>query len=195
MHRLTAPQLRARNSRGWRRRACRRRTRTGRWPPCGRHWPRGPLTRSQLRERVAAAGVRTEGQAMVHILALASNLGLIVRGPVAGRDQAFVLVRDWLGAPPHDRPRCGARGAGPAIPGRARPGVGPRPRAVGGHQAARCPARPRPVRRGTAPRTPGRPAGGPRNTAPPCHRRCCSAPSTRYCSAGLPGIPSSARTG
>jgi len=29
----------------------------------------GPLTRSQLRERVAAAGVRTEGQAMVHILA------------------------------------------------------------------------------------------------------------------------------
>jgi hypothetical protein len=31
----------------------------------------GPLTRPQLRERVAAARVRTEGQAMVHILALA----------------------------------------------------------------------------------------------------------------------------
>jgi Winged helix DNA-binding domain len=60
----------------------------------------GPLTRSQLRERVAAAGVRTEGQALVHILLLASIRGLIVRGPVAGRDQAFVLVRDWLGAPP-----------------------------------------------------------------------------------------------
>jgi hypothetical protein len=60
----------------------------------------GPLTRSQLRERVAAAGVRTEGQAMVHILFLASNRGLIVRGPAAGRDQAFVLVQDWLGAPP-----------------------------------------------------------------------------------------------
>ena len=60
----------------------------------------GPLTRSQLRERVAAAGVRTEGQAMVHILALASIRGLIVRGPAAGRDQAFVLARDWLGAPP-----------------------------------------------------------------------------------------------
>src|ERR1700732_2090877 len=60
----------------------------------------GPLTRSQLRERIAAAGVRTEDQAMVHILALASTRGLIVRGPVAGRDQAFVLVRDWLGAPP-----------------------------------------------------------------------------------------------
>ena len=60
----------------------------------------GPLTRSQLRERVAAAGVRTEGQAMVHILALASIRGLIVRGPVTGRDQAFVLVQGWLGTPP-----------------------------------------------------------------------------------------------
>jgi hypothetical protein len=60
----------------------------------------GPLTRSELRDRVAAVGVRTEGQAMVHILALASIRGLIVRGPAAGRDQAFVLVRDWLGAPP-----------------------------------------------------------------------------------------------
>jgi hypothetical protein len=32
----------------------------------------GPLTRSQLRERIAAAGVRAEGQAMVRIVALAS---------------------------------------------------------------------------------------------------------------------------
>jgi DNA glycosylase AlkZ-like len=60
----------------------------------------GPLTRSQLRERVAAAGVRTEGQAMVHMLVLASIRGLIVRGPVIGRDHAFVLVQDWLGPPP-----------------------------------------------------------------------------------------------
>jgi len=60
----------------------------------------GPLIRAQLRERVAAAGVRTEGQALVHILFLASIRGLIVRGPAAGRDQAFVLARDWLGAPP-----------------------------------------------------------------------------------------------
>ena len=60
----------------------------------------GPLTRAALRERVAAAGVRTEGQAMVHILALATIDGLIVRGPMAGKDQAFVLAGDWLGAPP-----------------------------------------------------------------------------------------------
>jgi hypothetical protein len=38
----------------------------------------GPADRSQLRERVAAAGIRTEGHAMVHILALASVQGLIV---------------------------------------------------------------------------------------------------------------------
>jgi len=31
----------------------------------------GPLTRAQLRERIAAAGVRTEGQALVHLLVLA----------------------------------------------------------------------------------------------------------------------------
>jgi hypothetical protein len=60
----------------------------------------GPLTRARLRERVAAAGVRTQGQAMVHILALATIEGLIVRGPMAGQDQAFALVSDWLGAPP-----------------------------------------------------------------------------------------------
>ena len=70
----------------------------------------GPLTRSQLRERVAAAGVRTEGQAMVHVLALASIRGLIVRGPAAGRDQAFVLARDWLGAPPSAMSREAALG-------------------------------------------------------------------------------------
>ena len=60
----------------------------------------GPLTRAQLAERIAVAGVRTEGQAIVHLLALASLRGLIVRGPMAGRDHAYALVRDWLGAPP-----------------------------------------------------------------------------------------------
>ncbi|MBV9094564.1 MAG: AlkZ family DNA glycosylase [Streptosporangiaceae bacterium] len=101
LHPLTTPQLRAGNSR--------RLAQEG-VPP--QHAERavaavqaalaadGPLTRSQLRERVAAAGVRTEGQAMVHILALATIRGLVVRGPVSARDQAFVLVQDWLGTPP-----------------------------------------------------------------------------------------------
>ena len=101
LHRLTNPQLRTGNSR--------RLAQEGVPPEDAERAVAtvqaalatdGPLTRSQLRERVAAAGVRTEGQAMVHILALASILGLIVRGPVTGRDQAFVPVQDWLGPPP-----------------------------------------------------------------------------------------------
>jgi hypothetical protein len=59
----------------------------------------GPLTRLQLRDRIAAAGVRTEGQALVHLLILASLRGLIVRGPMVGRNHAYVLVHDWLGQP------------------------------------------------------------------------------------------------
>ena len=60
----------------------------------------GPLTRAQLRERVGAAGVRVEGQALVHQLVLATLRGLVVRGPVVGAEQAFVLVDDWLGLRP-----------------------------------------------------------------------------------------------
>ncbi|MEO8555470.1 MAG: winged helix DNA-binding domain-containing protein [Actinomycetota bacterium] len=60
----------------------------------------GPMTRGQLRDLVQSADVPVAGQAMVHILFLSALRGLTVRGPVIGRDQAFVLVRDWLGAPP-----------------------------------------------------------------------------------------------
>jgi hypothetical protein len=57
----------------------------------------GPLDREQLRLRLAAAGVRTEGQALVHLLMLASLRGLIVRGPIVAGRHAFVLVTNWLG--------------------------------------------------------------------------------------------------
>jgi hypothetical protein len=60
----------------------------------------GPLTRAQLGRAIGAAGIRTEGQALVHLLARASVRGLIIRGPMVGRDHAFVRVSDWLGAPP-----------------------------------------------------------------------------------------------
>jgi Winged helix DNA-binding domain len=59
----------------------------------------GPLTREQLAERIAAAGVPTEGQALVHLLMLASLRGLAVRGPMVGGRHAYALVRDWLGEP------------------------------------------------------------------------------------------------
>lgn len=111
LHPLTTPQLRAGNSR--------RLAQEGVPPEAAERAVAavraalavdGLLTRAQLRERVAAAGVRTEGQALVHVLLLASIRGLIVRGPVAGRDQAFVLARDWLGAPPRTMDREAALG-------------------------------------------------------------------------------------
>jgi hypothetical protein len=67
----------------------------------------GPLTRDQLRDRVAAARVPTKGQALVFVLFLASLRGLIVRGPIVGNQHAYALVRDWLGEPqPVDRDRA-----------------------------------------------------------------------------------------
>ncbi|HET9164085.1 MAG TPA: winged helix DNA-binding domain-containing protein [Solirubrobacterales bacterium] len=57
----------------------------------------GPLTRIQLRERLDAVGVRTAGQALIHLLFLAALRGVIVRGPMLGKQHAYVLVRDWLG--------------------------------------------------------------------------------------------------
>jgi hypothetical protein len=67
----------------------------------------GPLTRLELRDRVAAARVPTAGQALVHVLFLAALRGLIVRGPVVGNQHAYALVRDWLGeGQPVDRERA-----------------------------------------------------------------------------------------
>jgi Winged helix DNA-binding domain len=57
----------------------------------------GPLTPPQLRERLQATGVPTAGQALVHLLFLATLRGVAVRGPMIGREHAYVLVRDWLG--------------------------------------------------------------------------------------------------
>jgi hypothetical protein len=67
----------------------------------------GPLTSDALRERIAATGVRAEGQAFYHLLFQASLRGLLVRGPMAGAKQAYVLVRDWIpDAKPVDRDRA-----------------------------------------------------------------------------------------
>jgi hypothetical protein len=58
------------------------------------------MTRAELREIVAAADVPVAGQALVHILFRTALQGRTVRGPVIGTQQAFVLVRDWLGRAP-----------------------------------------------------------------------------------------------
>jgi hypothetical protein len=60
----------------------------------------GPLLRRELAERVASAHIQAKGQAMIHILLKASLEGHVVRGPIRGRDQTFVLTRDWIGELP-----------------------------------------------------------------------------------------------
>lgn len=101
LHALTAPQLRVANAR--------RLAQEGVSPDAAERGVRameraltadGPLTRAALRERIAAAGVRVEGQALVHVLFAAGIEGLTVRGPVVDGEHAHVLVRDWLGPPP-----------------------------------------------------------------------------------------------
>jgi hypothetical protein len=67
----------------------------------------GPLNAEELRERVRAAGVRADGQALYHLLFRASLEGLIVRGPMVDGKHGYVLVRDWLEDPkPVDRDRA-----------------------------------------------------------------------------------------
>lgn len=56
----------------------------------------GPATRSQIVELLAKGGFPIEGQSPIHLLALAAQRGLIVRGPMRGREQAYVLTHDWL---------------------------------------------------------------------------------------------------
>ena len=64
----------------------------------------GPLTREQLRERLNDAGMQTAGQALIHLFFLASARGIVVRGPMVGKQHAYVLVQDWLDpAKPPDR--------------------------------------------------------------------------------------------
>jgi len=67
----------------------------------------GPMTRAQLRAVLEKASVPTARQAMVHVLFRATLDGLIIRGPMIGREHAFALVADWLGERPQiDRDRA-----------------------------------------------------------------------------------------
>ena len=80
----------------------------------------GPLTRAALAERLAAAGIPTEGQATPHLLRLAALEGVAVLGPVRDGVQAYALAREWLGEAAHRRrPRSCARDPGRALSGRA----------------------------------------------------------------------------
>ncbi len=60
----------------------------------------GPLTRFQLRDIIASAGLPAADNIPLHVIALACLRGIAVRGPMLGAQHAYVLVRDWLGEPP-----------------------------------------------------------------------------------------------
>lgn len=67
----------------------------------------GPLSGRDLRARLEGAGVRTDGQIFIHLMFLAAARGILVRGPMLGKQHAYVLVRDWLGEPkPLERERA-----------------------------------------------------------------------------------------
>jgi uncharacterized protein YcaQ len=57
----------------------------------------GPLSGGDLRARLAEDGVKTEGQVFIHLMFMAAARGILVRGPMVGKQHAYVLVRDWLG--------------------------------------------------------------------------------------------------
>jgi DNA glycosylase AlkZ-like len=64
----------------------------------------GPLPRAALAERIAAEGIRTEGQAIAHLMLFATLRAVTMLGPIRHGAQYFVLARDWIGEPkPPDR--------------------------------------------------------------------------------------------
>ncbi|MFT4210479.1 MAG: crosslink repair DNA glycosylase YcaQ family protein, partial [Microbacterium sp.] len=62
----------------------------------------GRLTRAEAADRIAAAGVATDGQRGIHLLLALSVRGVICQGPVVpresgiSREQFFVLSEEWL---------------------------------------------------------------------------------------------------
>jgi hypothetical protein len=68
----------------------------------------GPLTKPELGERLAGLGLPAQGQAIVHLAALAAREGLVVLGPERAGKPTYVHAADWLGAPLPTEPPDGA---------------------------------------------------------------------------------------
>jgi hypothetical protein len=60
----------------------------------------GPLTRPEMRERIAAAGVKLTNQTGLHVVGLAVTSGLACLGPDRGRSSCLVRRDEWLGKLP-----------------------------------------------------------------------------------------------
>ena len=59
---------------------------------------RGPLTRPELAETLAAKGVPVEGQAIAHLVRYAALAGEICFGPEQKGQLTYVILEDWLGS-------------------------------------------------------------------------------------------------
>jgi hypothetical protein len=59
----------------------------------------GPMSKAELGETLAKAGLPAEGQAIVHLASLGARAGLVVLGPDRGGKATYVHAADWLGAP------------------------------------------------------------------------------------------------
>jgi hypothetical protein len=67
----------------------------------------GPITRSEARERVAAAGIELDQQTGMHIALTAVVSGVACLGPDRGAQTCLVRREDWLGGmPPFNRERA-----------------------------------------------------------------------------------------
>jgi Winged helix DNA-binding domain len=60
----------------------------------------GPLTRSEVRERIENAGVKLNSQTGMHIALTAVVSGIACLGPDRGATTCLVRRKDWLGKPP-----------------------------------------------------------------------------------------------
>jgi hypothetical protein len=70
----------------------------------------GPLTRSEVRERIEKAGVELNTQTGMHIALTAVVSGIACLGPDRGKTTCLVRREDWIGKPPpFDRDRALAK--------------------------------------------------------------------------------------
>jgi len=66
------------------------------------------MTRAEVAATLTAAGVRLDGQRLVHILLEAELVGLICSGPPLGKAQAHALLEERVPPAPAMKPECPA---------------------------------------------------------------------------------------
>ena len=67
--------------------------------PSGRLKAAEPSTREALLSAISAGGVVIDGQRGYHLLGHLAQTGVLVLGPISGRQQAYVLLAEWVRDP------------------------------------------------------------------------------------------------